>query len=33
MKGYNVKAMVRLCDKTYDDELIKDAGIEVLVSE
>lgn len=32
MKEHNVKVLVRLCDRTYDDELIKAAGIEVRVS-
>jgi hypothetical protein len=32
MKDHNVKILVRLCDQTYDEELIKQAGIEVMVS-
>ena len=28
-----MKVLVRLCDKTYDEEMIKEAGIEVKVSE
>ena len=32
MKEHKVKVLVRLCDKSYDDKLIKEAGIEVRVS-
>lgn len=32
MKEKNVKVLVRLCDVSYDDDLIKKAGIEVKVS-